>query len=60
MATSVRVTPRQKAWLMLAGGMALVAAGQRVIRAQADSLGLSKPQLIGLNAGAGIAQKVLL
>jgi hypothetical protein len=60
MAPSVNLTPRQKSWLLLAGGMALVAAGQRVIRAQADSLGLSKPQLMGINASAGLAQRVLL
>lgn len=55
-----RLSPRQKSWMLLAGGMVLVAGGQRVIRAQANSLGLSKPQLMGINAGAGLAQRVLL
>jgi hypothetical protein len=54
------MSDRQKSWMLLAGGMALVAAGQRLIRAQATSLGLSKPQLLGINAGAGLAQRVLL
>lgn len=51
---------KKKAWALLAGGMALVAVGQRLIRAQASSLGLSKPQLMGINAGASLAQRVLL
>lgn len=54
------MSDRQKAWAMLAGGMVLVALGQRVMRAQAGSLGLSKPQLLGINAGASLAQRVLL